>query len=237
MTEGAWLITKLPLDMLREYPIAWNERKVRLFWCACLRRVWDLVTDERTRRVVELVENMSEGMGDALRSEIEAVRRHFARDNLGTFTRHPDCFPYDPDYWKLGLYVQTPPAPLLALVARAAEHVVGSAIPRSDHVKRLVSWFKLRDDAEAAERARQAELIREVFGNPFRRVDVSPWLTSDVLALARGIYDDRAFDRMPILADALQDAGCDNVNVLDHCREPGEHVRGCWVVDLLLGKG
>ncbi|MBN9122373.1 MAG: hypothetical protein J0I06_25070 [Planctomycetes bacterium] len=79
--------------------------------------------------------------------------------------------------------------------------------------------------------------MREVFGNPFRPVDVSPWLTSDVVALARGIYDERAFDRMPILADALQDAGCDNVNVLDHCRGPGEHVRGCWVIDLLLGKG
>ncbi len=47
---------------------------------------------------------------------------------------------------------------------------------------------------------------------------------------------DRAFDRMPILADALQDAGCDNLNILNHCRQPGEHVRGCWVVDLLTGR-
>jgi hypothetical protein len=56
-----------------------------------------------------------------------------------------------------------------------------------------------------------------------------------VVALARGIYDDRAFDRLAILADALQDAGCDNADVLGHCRGPGPHVRGCWVVDLLLG--
>jgi hypothetical protein len=63
------------------------------------------------------------------------------------------------------------------------------------------------------------------------------WLTSDVLALARGIYDDRAFDRMPILADALQDAGCDSADILDHCRDSKQvHVRGCWVVDLVLGK-
>ncbi len=82
------------------------------------------------------------------------------------------------------------------------------------------------------------DLIREVFGNPFRPVALDPaWLTSDVLALARGIYTDRAFDRMPILADALQDAGCNNDDILNHCREPGTHVRGCWVVDLLLGKG
>jgi len=81
-------------------------------------------------------------------------------------------------------------------------------------------------------------LLRDIFGNPFRPVacDAS-WLTSDVVALARGIYDDRAFDRMPILADALQDAGCDNDEVLNHCRDAAQvHVRGCWVVDLLLGK-
>jgi hypothetical protein len=50
------------------------------------------------------------------------------------------------------------------------------------------------------------------------------------------MYDSCEFGGMPILADALQDAGCDNADVLDHCREPGEHARGCWVIDLLLGK-
>jgi hypothetical protein len=77
-----------------------------------------------------------------------------------------------------------------------------------------------------------------VLGNPFRPVALNPaWLTSDVVALARGIYDDRAFDRMPILADALQDAGCDNDDVLIHCRDTSlAHVCGCWVVDLVLGK-
>lgn len=80
--------------------------------------------------------------------------------------------------------------------------------------------------------------LREVFGNPFRPVVVDPsWATSDVLALAEGIYQDRAFDRMPILADTLQDAGCDNDDTLTHCRQAAEHVRGCWVIDLLLGKG
>jgi hypothetical protein len=54
--------------------------------------------------------------------------------------------------------------------------------------------------------------------------------------IARAIYDGRAFERMPILADALEDAGCGDADILRHCREPGEHVRGCWVVDLLLGK-
>ena len=75
------------------------------------------------------------------------------------------------------------------------------------------------------------------FSDPLHYVFFQPgWLTSTVLALATGIYDDRAFDRMPILADALQDAGCDNADILDHCRGSGPHVRGCWVVDMLLGK-
>jgi hypothetical protein len=77
----------------------------------------------------------------------------------------------------------------------------------------------------------------EWFGNPVCPMAVDPaWLTSTVVSLAQGIYDDRAFDRLPILADALQDAGCEDPDVLGHCRSDGPHVRGCWVVDLVLGK-
>jgi hypothetical protein len=74
-------------------------------------------------------------------------------------------------------------------------------------------------------------------GNPFRPVALNPeWLTPTVTALARGMYDSRDFGAMPILADALQDAGCDSEDILSHCRSDGPHVRGCWVVDLVLGK-
>ncbi|MBA4189240.1 MAG: hypothetical protein C0467_14685 [Planctomycetaceae bacterium] len=87
------------------------------------------------------------------------------------------------------------------------------------------------------DRSIQTALLKCLLGNPFHPLSVDPsWLTSDVVALARGIYEDRAFDRMPILADALQDAGCDNDDVLNHCRAERIHARGCWVVDLLLGK-
>ena len=83
----------------------------------------------------------------------------------------------------------------------------------------------------------QLPLVYDIFGNPFRPVVFDPdWLTSDVTAMARGMYEMRDFAAMPILADALQDAGCENADVLDHCRGPGPHVRGCWVVDLVLGK-
>ncbi|MBA4062241.1 MAG: hypothetical protein C0501_00780 [Isosphaera sp.] len=79
--------------------------------------------------------------------------------------------------------------------------------------------------------------MREIVGNPFRPVAFDPgWGTDTVLSLARGMYAGRDFAAMPILADALQDAGCEDDQVLTHCRGPGPHVRGCWVVDLVLGK-
>ena len=79
--------------------------------------------------------------------------------------------------------------------------------------------------------------LRDIAGNPFRLVTVEPgWRTHDVLGVAQAVYEDRAFDRMPLLADALMDAGCDDEQVLTHCRNAGPHVRGCWVVDLVLGK-
>jgi len=79
--------------------------------------------------------------------------------------------------------------------------------------------------------------IRDIFGNPFRPVAFDPaWQSETVVALATGIYAERAFERMPILADALEEAGCDNTDILNHCRGDGPHVRGCWVVDLVLGK-
>jgi hypothetical protein len=83
----------------------------------------------------------------------------------------------------------------------------------------------------------QVALLLDIFGNPFSPVAFSLyWHTSTVLSLVQGIYDECAFDRMPILADALQDAGCGNEEILSHCRGIGSHCRGCWVVDLVLGK-
>ncbi|WP_082843392.1 hypothetical protein [Gemmata sp. SH-PL17] len=89
----------------------------------------------------------------------------------------------------------------------------------------------------ASKSAEQVALVRDIFGNPFRPVTFSPsWRTSTAVALAAQMYESRDFGAMPILADALQDAGCDNADVLGHCRGGSPHVRGCWVVDLVLGK-
>ncbi len=91
--------------------------------------------------------------------------------------------------------------------------------------------------SSSEERVARCRLVRDIFGTPFRRVKIPvSWRTMTAVGLAQAIYTNRAFDRMPILADALEDAGCTNVDVLNHCRQSGEHVRGCWVVDLVLGK-
>jgi hypothetical protein len=93
---------------------------------------------------------------------------------------------------------------------------------------------------DASLKAVSPVLLRCVAGNPFRPVALdSAWLHWDggtVRKIAQGIYDDRAFDRLPVLADALEETGCADRDLLDHCRSGGEHVRGCWAVDLLLGK-
>jgi hypothetical protein len=82
-----------------------------------------------------------------------------------------------------------------------------------------------------------AKLVRDIFGNPFRPTIFSPaWRTDTAVSLACQMYEAREFSAMPILADALQDAGCDNDDILKHCRNPGPHVRGCWVVDMVLGR-
>jgi hypothetical protein len=88
--------------------------------------------------------------------------------------------------------------------------------------------------------AAQCGLLRDIFGNPFRPLTAPPgglpWNAGVVPKLAQAIYDERAFDRLPILADALEEAGCDDRDILAHCRGGSEHVHGCWVVDLSLGK-
>lgn len=111
---------------------------------------------------------------------------------------------------------------------------------RKTVVDTLESQGKIKESLEAGNEigSRSKATLLDVFGSlPFRPITVAPeWLTSTVVALASGIYEEKAFDRMPILADAMMDAGCDNDDILSHCRQPGEHVKGCWVVDLVLGK-
>jgi hypothetical protein len=227
MTEAEWITTKLPLYMLRECPAEWDLRKVRLFWCACVRRTWDQLTDEGARQLVEEVELHPEADTDWFERE-----RSFVFEGYDTWSNKTHSGLWL-DSWVFDTFRGIPPDSLRTLLDAIVHRLVGMIANYPSGPLR-----DMLDAAEAAVKTWQSNLIREVFGNPFRPVHAEPaWLTSDVLLLARGIYDEKAFDRMPILADALQDAGCDNMNVLDHCREEREHVRGCWVIDMLLGKG
>jgi hypothetical protein len=120
-------------------------------------------------------------------------------------------------------------------------------VPPSDQLREFV-WQALHGDPRfgvtaamevAAELLREeyGRLLRDVLGNPAPPVVADPrWLTSTVVDLARVIYEQRDFERLPVLADALMDAGCDSEELLAHCRSEGPHVRGCWVVDLLTGR-
>jgi hypothetical protein len=211
MTEQEWLACTDPTPMLEFLKGKASDRKLRLLGCGCCRRVWSILPDYPTRRIVEVVERFVEGQESS--PTVGRLRKQATRAD----TRY--LHPYN-------LAVRKP-------TVQSTERVlIGAA--------RFVAWeeeWGIREERRQAESAAQTFLLRDIFGNPFRPVAADPrWLTSTAVALARAIYDDRAFDRLPILADALEDAGCDNADILSHLRGDGPHVRGCWALDLVLGK-
>jgi hypothetical protein len=127
-------------------------------------------------------------------------------------------------------------------VKACATHAAASLTDPRDAVASVLCAAHLAESKTLQQvMADQCSFLRDLFGNPFRQTAIDPswlrWNEGIVQRMARSIYDDRVFDRLPILADALEEAGCTNADILNHCRHPSEHVRGCWVIDLLLGKG
>ena len=118
---------------------------------------------------------------------------------------------------------------MLLLAARARAGAFADSRPAGVYER---MWHQALADENAA----QADLVRDVIGNPFRREAIEPaWLLANDRAATR-IAEGGTFADLPILADALEDAGCTNRAILDHCRGPGPHVVGCWALDLILGK-
>jgi hypothetical protein len=110
--------------------------------------------------------------------------------------------------------------------------LLGAALAEAYGERRVGQFRRPRGTDAPLWRVRQADALRDALGNPFAPVEWHrSWQTETVAALAKGIHFDNAFDRLPILADALEEAGCDCAEVLAHCRGPGPHARGCWVVD------
>jgi hypothetical protein len=219
MTEAEWFACEDARDLIQRVLHSESGRKLRLYAVACCRCSRQLLLDKDHRRRVDLAERFADG--HATEKELTGAYNKANPRARGLLRRAKA--ERDSRRWSEATAVANVTHPFTHhghasnAAADAVWHITRAAHRNID--KRLVA------------------LLRDVFGNPFRPVALDPtWLTSDVLALARGIYEERAFDRMPILADALQDAGCDNDTVLSHCRTEQMHVRGCWVLDLALGK-
>jgi len=278
MTEAEWLACTDPkpmLDYLRGDPLPddWNprpplgrrwlswvrravipvsKRKAALLACACCRRAWDLMRDNRTREGLECAERHADGL--ATRKELtkatSAVQQVRGippppplialsdRCRRWFFCAHPGnegiyCLVYHRfGGWEVcfrsAMGHMANAVAETAVVCAAADHPEGEFSGIADAVGAA---------AKRAELQQQCLLVRDIFGNPFRPVSFSPsWRTDTAVSLARQMYDARDFSAMPILADALQDAGCNDDDILNHCQGPGPHVRGCWVVDLVLNK-
>ncbi|MDB5310208.1 MAG: hypothetical protein JWO38_4410 [Gemmataceae bacterium] len=221
MTDGEWLAATEPAPMLEYLRGKASDRKLRLFAVACCRRIWHLLRHDWSKEAVDVAEMNEDGLVDALVVEgradqaEQAIGRVALRSQVDEYaaTAAAWAVAFDPDR--------------RCRAFEPAAVAAGMAAGPGD-------WTLGRD----REFTRQCGVLRCLFGNPFRPVVLArSWLTPTVVSLAEVIYEGRAFDRLPILADALQDAGCDNEDVLGHCRGPGPHARGCFVVDLLLGKG
>lgn len=239
MTEAEWQASDKPLEIIRWLLdgrfVSW--RKCRLFAYACCDCIADLCHQEGCHESLQAVELYAEGRAgiDQVNHAHEAAS--LAAEQVCSRLPYPDYMTLAGHYATYAAYWATRYCDDQALsvawwVPRAiARKTIGS--PRNLTPEQLAILQRVEGDEEA----RLAKLFRDVFGNPFRTVEINPaWLTSTVTQLAETIYADRSFDCLPILADALEEAGCTDADILNHCRQPGEHVRGCWVVDLLLGK-
>jgi hypothetical protein len=220
VTEAEWLGRDKPANMLtflREERAGREDarRKIRLWAAACCRQVWHRFTNPRSRKLIEASERYADGEEDF--RDLKAA-------------------------WDANGYAVGPEAKGVRL-ARSAAH-------RDIWQGALESWAALKAPAvpgnpepALGERA-QAGLFREVFGNPFRPVTISPaGKTPQVGALAQATYEQRTLPagtldlaRLAVLADALEEAGCTEQALLSHLRSAGPHVRGCWALDLLLGE-
>jgi hypothetical protein len=207
MTEQEWLEAIDPMPMVKYLRRRKaSVRKWRLVAVACCRRRWPLITDERCRYAVLTAERFADG-------EVSKAAMTAA---------HKDAYEL---YCEDARDIFDSGRDALGAAAGAAMTIPGHAFNRATY---------------RMEPSEICGLLREVFGNPFRPITINPaWLTWHdglLLSIAKRMYDSREFSDMPVLADALEEAGYQDQDILGHCRSGGEHVRGCWVIDSLLGK-
>lgn len=248
MNEEEWFICTEPNLMLahlqRQFGCRALRRKNRLFICACRRLGWDLTSTPDERIAIEVAERFADGQvthaeRDTARKKFRAIHVHHHVFRLGLIRNLPPVKPLtasemlamfacESDKRLFDAAMQT-----VALVVQAWTEAALGPNARQRPGSEWREW-------QAKHRRCGCYYLRDIFGNPFRTFAIDPlWVERNdriVPKLAQAIYEEYAFDRLPILADALEEAGCTDSDILNHCRQPGEHVRGCWVVDLILGK-
>jgi hypothetical protein len=232
MTEAEWLVCADPTPMLEFLRRRASDRKLRLFACACCRQIWDRITHAKLRNAVDVSERFADQ--EATAAELKTASDKALRVVSKVRVAQTAHWQQVQGMIEAGARDLPRLDPGLLSAASAAKATVvkgiGVVLMAADSARTAVV-------SNHAPQRDQAGLLRDIFGNPLHKVTINTsWLTSTVVSLVNDIYEKRAFDRMPILADALQDAGCDNDEILNHCRQPCVHVRGCWVVDLLTGR-
>lgn len=213
MTEAEWLECTDPFKMWLMLENRATSRKRRLFGCACCRFIWDLLVDERSRCALEVAETFADGV---VGEEERRTAQQAAQLAALCFTKT-----HTPDY------------------RRRAAADAAARVSRKKGASQS-AWAAASASGSVVGK-RESGVLRDLFGNSFHPLPILDlrwlaWNDGTSHRIAEGIYGERAFDRLPILADALEKAGCTNTDILNHCRQPGEHVRGCWVIDLILGK-
>jgi hypothetical protein len=228
MTEAEWLEGARPgamVSFLRQRKA--SARKLRPFGCACCRRVWGLLPGEASRQAVEVAERFADGL--ARRKDLDAALRACAAGAAGA--------PHDPAAMVVEASLQK--------AAWVASYNARVRAARTGPIE--VSQLTAHTAAVEEEGRAQGRLLHDAFGNPFRPASIEPaWLAGGggvIPRLAQAIYEERALPsglldvtRLCVLADALEEAGCGDAAILGHLRGAGPHVRGCWAVDLILGK-
>jgi hypothetical protein len=210
MTEAEWMACTNPTPMWWFVEGKASARRLRLVACACCRRIWHLLS-ERSKQLVEAAEQLADGLITAEESE-EFLRRGSEVDRI----------PLGIDEYSVTRS---------ALISHSA---ITRAVPSL-----AASFVEVLGGSRKEEASCQCVLVRDILGNPFHPVPtLDPgwlrWNDGTVRSMAQTVYDERAFGRLPVLADALEDAGCADVVLLGHLRDPGVHVRGCWALDLIL---
>lgn len=220
MNAADWKACADPGSMLEAASGRLSGRKLLLFVAGAARRVWNRLP-EWAQTAVPLIEQAAESGGP---EEIATSLQEVFQTVGGQFMRMPL------------MAVQTGPDEVARYASRALRTLDQQATPTAERnafafLTRL--FFTNRQTTDAG----QAAILKCVAGYPFDSPTFHPsWQTSDVYLLAAGAYAENEFSALPILADALQDAGCEDTALLDHLRGPGPHARGCWVLDLILGK-